>query len=407
MSKSIQALRERHNALARELNNLLEQNPGATWKAEHQTQYDEKMAEIETIRAEIRRLEAVASLDVEARAEEMGIQIHQNVTTTAVRNALYDRWLRGGDSALSAQEWQTVRNTMSTGVGSEGGFTVQQEVASELIKATKAFGGLFEVATSFNTSTGASMSWPSLDDTANEGEIVAENVSATDLDPAFGNVSMATYKFSSKTVAVPIELLQDSQVDIESVVTELLGERLARVRHRKYTVGTGTAEPRGIVVASGVGKVGATGTTTSVSYDDLVALEHSVDPSYRSGRGVGFMMHDDAIAMIRKIKDTQGRPIFVPGYEQGNPGGAPDRLLNRPITPNQHMAAPAANAKSILFGLLSNYRIRNVMAATMFRFTDSAYTKKGQVGFLAWQRAGGNLLDISGTTVRHYQHSAT
>lgn len=407
MSKSIQALRERHNALARELNNLLEQNPGASWNAEHQTQYDEKMAEIERIRAEIRRLEDVAALDVENRAQELGIQVHQNVTSVAVRNALYEKWVRGGDAALSAQEWQSVRNTMSTGVGSEGGFTVQQEVASELIKATKAFGGLFDVASSFNTSTGASMSWPSLDDTGNEGEIVAENTAATDLDPVFGNVSMATYKFSSKVVAVPLELLQDSQVDVESVVNELLGERLARVRHRKYTVGTGTAEPRGIVVASGVGKVGATGSTTTVSYDDLVALEHSVDPSYRSGRGAGFMMHDDAIAMIRKIKDTQGRPIFVPGYEQGNPGGAPDRLLNRPITPNQHMAAPAANAKSILFGLLSNYRIRNVMAATLFRFTDSAYTKKGQVGFLAWQRAGGNLLDISGSTVKHYQHSAT
>ena len=46
----------------------------------------------------------------------------------------------------------------------------------------------------------------------------------------------------------------------------------------------------------------------------------------------------------------------------------------------------------ILFGRLANYRVRDVMAATMFRFTDSAYSKKGQVGFLAWQRAGGNLL---------------
>jgi HK97 family phage major capsid protein len=67
----------------------------------------------------------------------------------------------------------------------------------------------------------------------------------------------------------------------------------------------------------------------------------------------------------------------------------------------------AANAKSILFGRLKNYRIRDVMAATMFRFTDSAYTKLGQVGFLAWMRAGGNLLDVSGSTVKYYANSAT
>jgi hypothetical protein len=33
---------------------------------------------------------------------------------------------------------------------------------------------------------------------------------------------------------------------------------------------------------------------------------------------------------------STGRPIFVPGYEQDNPGGAPDRLLNRDIQINQH-----------------------------------------------------------------------
>jgi len=45
------------------------------------------------------------------------------------------------------------------------------------------------------------------------------------------------------------------------------------------------------------------------------------------------------------------------------------------------------------------------MEVSIFRFTDSAYTKLGQVGFLAWARAGGNLLDTNG--VKLYQHSAT
>jgi len=53
----------------------------------------------------------------------------------------------------------------------------------------------------------------------------------------------------------------------------------------------------------------------------------------------------------------------------------------------------AANAKSIIFGDLSYYYIRDAMQMSMFRFTDSAYTKLGQVGFLAWLRTGGNLLD--------------
>jgi HK97 family phage major capsid protein len=64
----------------------------------------------------------------------------------------------------------------------------------------------------------------------------------------------------------------------------------------------------------------------------------------------------------------------------------------------------AANAKSIAFGDFSYYTVRDVMAASLFRFTDSAYTKLGQVGFLQWSRHGGNLLDVA--AVKLYQNSA-
>lgn len=407
MSKSIQALRERHDALAREVKNLCEQNPGASWTSEHQAQYDEKMGDIERVRAEIRRLEQVAALDVENAARDAGVQIVDAGAGKRTISPLLDKWLRGGDQALTAQEWQQVRAAMSTGTGSEGGYTVETSVAAELIKAMKAYGGMRAVATSFGTSHGNPMNWPTMDDTGNVGELVAENAAASSQDASFGTVGLNVYKFSSKVVTVPIELLQDAQVDIEATVIALLAERLARIQNTYFTTGTGTAQPRGIVTAAAAGKVLSTGNTTSFGYDDLVDLEHSIDPAYRNLPGVGFMMNDAALKVARKIKDSQGRPIFVPGYEQGTPGGAPSTLLGRPVTVNQDVAAPAANAKSVLFGVLSNYRIRDVMAATVFRFTDSAYTKNGQVGFLAWQRAGGNLLDVSGATVKYLQQSAT
>lgn len=406
MSKSIQALRERRSALAKETRNLLDQNPGATWTAEHNATYDANMAEIGRIEAEIGRLEAVMALDSDRNARDMGITISDN-PAEAAKNALLNKWLRGGDNALSAEEWQTVRNTMSTTTPSEGGYTVETSVAAELIKAMKQYGGMRDAATVFHTSQGNPMNWPTLDDTGNVGELIAENTTATGQDAAFGTVGLNAYKFSSKVVAVPFELLQDSQLNIDAIVVDLLAERLARIQNTFFTTGTGSSQPRGIVTAAASGKVGTTGQTLTVIYDDLVDLEHSIDPAYRRLPGVGFMMNDASLKVIRKIKDSQGRPIFVPGYESGSPGGAPDTLLNRPITINQDVAVMAANAKSILFGRLANYRIRDVMAATLFRFTDSAYTKLGQVGFLAWQRAGGNLLDVSGATVKYYQNSAT
>ncbi|MHB2053468.1 phage major capsid protein, partial [Pseudomonas sp. VEM90] len=67
--------------------------------------------------------------------------------------------------------------------------------------------------------------------------------------------------------------------------------------------------------------------------------------------------------------------------------------------------APAANAKSIIYGDLSKYMVRDAMQVNLMRFDDSAFASKGQVGFLAFMRSGGNLTDTD--AVKHYQHSAT
>lgn len=403
MSKSIQALRERRTALAKETRNILEQNPGATWSAEHQKSYDGNMEEIGRIEAEIDRHQKIMDLDAEREIENMtrgGRKPTQEDDDS--ERGLFNAWARG---TANAEQYAQIRNTMSTTTGSEGGFTVQTDVAKTVQDALKEFGGVRLVAEVFSTEQGNAIGYPTSDGTTEEGEQIAENTTATAADPTFGTVALNVYKYSSKVVAVPFELLQDSSVDIEALISTRLAQRIARIQNRKFTVGTGTSEPRGVVTAAAAGKVGTTGQTLTVIYDDLVDLQHAVDPAYRA-LGAQFMLNDNSLKVVRKIKDTQGRPIFVPGYEEGNPKGAPDELLGAKIVLNQHMADMAASAKSILYGYFKAYKVRDVMQYTLFRFTDSAYTKLGQVGFLAWARAGGNYTDV-GKSLAYYQNSAT
>ena len=221
-------------------------------------------------------------------------------------------------------------------------------------------------------------------------------VTATGADPSFGTVALNVFKASSKIVAVPYELLQDSTIDIEAFVAGRLAARLGRITNTGYTVGTGSAQPNGIVTAASTGVTAANSSSqvTAITYDSIIDLIHSVDPAYRARRCT-FMMNDASVKVIRKVKDGQSRPLFVPGYEVGVPGGAPDTLCGYPIVVNQDVAVMAASAKSVVFGDLASYYIRDAMEVTLFRFTDSAYTKLGQVGFLGWMRTGGNLLDTA------------
>lgn len=411
MSKSIQALREKRNALAVATRNILDQNPGATWNATHQAEYDNNMTEIERISGEIKRHEQVLALDADRQLDDAirssGRRGSKNVNPES-ELGVFGSWARGGYEALSAEQRSAYRiaNTMSTTTGSEGGYTVQTELATQLADALKQYGGVRAVANVIRTAQGNDINWPSSDGTSETGELIGQNTTATGADPTFGTTPIVTYKFSSKVVAVPFELLQDSVFNIEELIVKRLGQRLGRVTNTYQTTGTGTSQPKGVVPAAGSGKVGTTGQTLTVIYDDLIDLQHAVDPAYRK-LGCEFMLNDSSLKVIRKIKDSQGRPIFVPGYESGNPGGEPDTLLGAPVVINQDMAAMAANAKSILFGWFrGGYVVRDVMDFTLFRFTDSAYAKLGQVGFLAWMRSGANYVDV-GNSLKYYQNSAT
>jgi HK97 family phage major capsid protein len=403
---SIQALREQRAAKAKSLRELVEKED---WNAEaDQAVYDAGMAELDEIDAKITRIQDVnAKLADDTRTNEVfEAAMKRGVDNRDAGMTIWAKWLKGGDKALNADDWAHVRNTMSTTTPSEGGFTVDSQVANSVLDALKEYGGMRSVATVIATSGVGAMSFPTSNGTAEEGEIIAENQTATDADVTFGTISLPVYKFSSKVVTVPFELLQDSNVDIEGFIRSRLVDRLGRITNKLFTIGTGSSQPNGIVTAStqGIKPANSTSQVTAVKYETLVDLQHSVDPLYR--RNARFMMADSSVRAIRKVLDGSGRPIFVPGYETGVPGGAPDTLLGQPVVVNQDVAAMASNAKSIVYGDLSSYYIRDVMALEMFRFTDSAFTKKGQVGFLAWMRTGGNLIDVGGA-VKHFENSTS
>lgn len=415
---SIQALRERRNALAQNLQTLVDSDKTPEWKPEHQAQYDTAMAEVGAIDDQIKRHDA-ALAKIAENALDGNVQAFADdfVKTPGAHkgdNKALRAFLTGGVRAMTPeditvqQQRQTpdIRAAMSTTTSGEGGYTVATEYYRQLTEAMKLTGGIRAVASTLQTSTGAQMNFPAADATSEVGEIVGQNAAVTAGDTTFSNLTMDVYKYSSKKIALPFELIQDSMFDIEGYIQALLATRIGRITGEHFTTGTGTGQPKGLITAATVGKTAATGGATTVSYDDLVDLEHSVDPVYRAGLAVGYMMHDSTVKALRKLKDTQGRPIFVPGYEQGNPGGAPDRLLGRPIYINQDVAAMEANAVSIAFGDFSKYLIREVMDLTLFRMADSGFLLNGQIGFVAFNRQGGNLIDVGGA-VKTFKNSAT
>lgn len=319
---------------------------------------------------------------------------HMDTTATlAPELRAFTAYLRTGDDAeLRAQ---------GVAIGSAGGFLVPQGFRDRVVETMKATGGVRSVAEVITTDSGADMPFPTSNDTANIGAILAENTQATEQDVVLASKTLRAFVYTSKIVRVSLQLLQDAGFPLDPWLAAQLGRRIARAQNAHFTTGTGTAQPEGVHTAAAIGVTLPTGNVTSVTYDGLVELVHSVDPSYREGPGVAWMMADTTFAAIRKLKDTTNRPLVEPDVKSG----LPNTLLGYPVIVNQDMPAPAANVKSVLFGnFTAGYVIRDALDFQVLRLAER-YADFLQHGYLGWQRSDGLVQDAS--AIRALSQSAT
>ena len=103
-----------------------------------------------------------------------------------------------------------------------------------------------------------------------------------------------------------------------------------------------------------------------------------------------------------------GHPLWAPpgAYYPGFSGPAPETILGYPYIINNDVAVMGVSAKSILFGDFSNYFIRDALDVQVIRLNER-FADNLQVGFIAFQRTDGNLINAGTNPVKYYQNSAT
>src|SRR3546814_9815992 len=90
-------------------------------------------------------------LTAERNMRDAGVRGHEDRDEEMTPDhKLFDKWCRGGDKALNQDEWNQVRNAMSGNPAVDpenGGYTVPTNVATTILDALKAYGGMSQVAT--------------------------------------------------------------------------------------------------------------------------------------------------------------------------------------------------------------------------------------------------------------------
>lgn len=401
LSQSIQAAHE-----ARSLITSITDKTDEARAKELDEQATKAWAHSDALAARAKMLEDIeareAALNVaDPRRETENRAVSTGDVTKEDRHAeLFDAAMRGHELTSEQRAYAREFRDQSKGTNSSGGYLVPASFQASLINGMKAYGPMNDASAIswLTTSTGNQLQWPTNDDTANMGSMIGEAVAlptATDL--VFGQVALDAYKGTSGILKISSELLNDSELPIETIIGAKLEERLGRLVNYQLTVGTGTNAPMGLVTALGTPAL-LTAANAVVTFDDLMSLDDQVDVAY-SGNDKGvFMFNQSTKTALRKLKDTTGNYI----YQESTRVGDPDRILGHKFFINNDMASIATGTVPVVFGDLTKYQARRVKGIVIRRL-DERYADTDQVGFAAFIRYDGDLMDpraVKGIKVR-------
>jgi HK97 family phage major capsid protein len=369
--------------------------------AETRSTYEKAMAEVDKLTKRIAALDGTSSRGIFSGDVDWNQEL------------VMGRYLRGGKDVLTPEEFRSLRRETRAELegsilGRIGTYTglayfIPQGFRNEIEQATKYYcpflDGSASGVTIMETDSGQPLPMPTSNDTAAVATIVGEGSVVTEADVTAAQINLGAYKFSSGLVQVSIETMQDSAFDLEAWLGQRFGERFGRAIEAYLTTGTGSGQPTGILTAieaCGVAPIIAAGSSlndgssatgaTSIGSQDIVNLEHGVDPTYR--RNARYMMHDITLGSLQKLLDKYGRPLWTPSMSQG----APNLLNGYPVVVNQSMPQVAAGQNTVVFGDFSKFIVRKVKNLTVQRL-DERYAELGLVAFLSFARVDSNLLD--------------
>ena len=276
-----------------------------------------------------------------------------------------------------------IRNALSEGVDSEGGYLVPDEFERTLVQALEEDNVIRAHAHVFTTSNGVHkipvVATKGVANWIDEGQAYGES------DDVFAQEQIDAHKVGT-LIKVSEELLDDSAFDLQSYISKEFTRRIGAKEEEAFLIGDGSKKPTGILHATAGAQVGVTAAgAAAITADELIDLYYSLKSPYR--KNAIWVLNDGSIRAIRKLKDLSGQYLWQPGLRQGEP----DMLLGKPLYTSAYMPNIAAGVKTILFGDLSYYWIGDRKGIT-FKRLNERYADFGQVGFLASKRVDAKLI---------------
>lgn len=310
-----------------------------------------------------------------------------NMESTHYKGAFASYIRRGEEAPLQALE----KKNLSTVMDTDGGYMIPQTLIAKLekdlsdVSILRRLSNVMQVSSSsvdllLNT-TGAAAGWT--------GE--QDDRETTD-SPKVQKLVVPVHEMYAKPRATQ-KLLDDASINVDQWLSESVAHRLAELENRAFLYGDGDKKPTGIL-SFATADASSWGEFAHIHYDADNLIDNLVD-MFAGIKGeylndACWLMSRATLALVRKLKDQDGRHIWQPSLE----ASAPSTLLGHKVEICDDLPALGSDndKTAIIFGNFKRaYQVVDRQGATVLR---DPYSAKPYVEFYTTKRVGGNVVNF-------------
>jgi len=352
-----------------------------TISAEDEVTYNRMMKDIDDLGKEITRLEKQEAFDKEL-SKVIGAPLTNRPGAAGIMDEdekLKPARARKGyaQDLLKAMRsnFKQVSNLLQEGVDADGGYLVPEEYDEKLVTALEQDNIMRTLARKIATSAERKINIAA---TKPAAAWIEEGGALVFSDATFGQTLLDAHKLH---VAIKIteELLYDNAFNLENYIITEFGKAMANAEEDAFLNGDGKGKPLGLFAETGGGTVANT-LTAAIKSDDVLELVYALKRPYR--KTAKFILNDQTLLSLRKLKDNNGAYMWQPSYQAGEP----DKLLGYSVYTSAY--APKA---LISFGDYSYYNIGDRGTRSMQELRE-LFAGNGMIGYVVKERVDGKLI---------------
>lgn len=264
---------------------------------------------------------------------------------------------------------------MNTATNSEGGFVVNSELVKEIIKELKDRSDVYNFFNGTTIKGDVKIPKKTSQGTANWMD---ENPTP-DPTPSIPTLELIELNQNRlyRESAITQQMLNSEEINLKEFIIDDISDSMLDAIEEGIFNGTGTKQPTGIISGIKAAKKISVDKRGEINFDHFKKCKAKLKK--KAWKTAKWFMHADTLLLVDLLKDADGRPLLQPDLtaETGY------KILGIPVEVTDAMPTTADEGVKCLVVLATPnaYHTNTQKAVSLYVYTDSAYTRKGLVGF--------------------------